>query len=200
MAPTVTYDLSSFDLQDNDRSIDLKNFNLEVLNAKYEKSPTNSISVHKLFLSEGNCTPKVFRMKFDGRICTPGINGRDFGSGKTKKTVFSLGIIPDDKVLETFSLLEENTCASTAPDFELTSIIKNDRMYLKLKLDGKQFQAKSNIPLSPKKNGCGVSYGDSVTVIAEASLYVNIAESKVGITLNVMKLDFAVAEVDDDEE
>jgi len=199
MAPTITHDLATFDLQDNDRSIDLKNFNLEALNAKYEKSPTNSLSVHKLFLSEGNCSPKLFRMKFDGRICTPGINGRDFGSGKTKKTVFSLGIVPDDKVLETFSLLEENTCASTAPDFEVISIIKNDRMYLKLKLDGKKFQAKSNITLSPKKNGCGVSNGDSVTVTAEASLYANIAESKVGLTLNVLKLDFAVAEVSDEE-
>ena len=190
MAPTVTFDLENFDLQDNDRSIELKTFNLETLTNKFIKSPTNSISVHKLYLSEGECAPKLFRAKFAAKVTTAGITGRDFGSGKSKRTVFSLGIIPADNVLETLSLLEENTCATAAPDFEVVSLIKNDRLYLKLKLDGKKFQVKSNIPLNPKKLSEGITQGDDVTVTAEFSLYVNMSEGKVGITITPLKLEF----------
>jgi hypothetical protein len=77
------------------------------------------------------------------------------------------------------------------PGFEITEPLKEDILYLKLKLnkDKKSFTSKSNIKLDPKKEA-QVSSGTEFTAHCEISAYVSFENQKAGVTIKVLSLQF----------
>jgi hypothetical protein len=83
-------------------------------------------------------------------------------------------------------------------DWELTRFVKDDKLYIKLKvIDRKRFAVLTNIKLDPKKLGdSGLYRGQRVSVFGELGVYFNLPDKKAGITFAARKLVF---EKDEDE-
>jgi hypothetical protein len=98
-------------------------------------------------------------------------------------------------ILTTF--LEENLPDSEG--WDLNRVVKDDRIYLKLKTDPKKnFQFTSNVKLTPKNlSDSELFRGQKVEVVAELAPYFNFKDKKAGLTINTRAIKF---EVPDDEE
>ena len=94
-----------------------------------------------------------------------------------------------------------NFITESTPDskeeWDLTSPIKDDKIYIKLKTttDKKRFNIASNIKLDPKKIAdATIARGQKVQVIGELGVYCNLLDKKAGVTFAARKVTFTTEE------
>jgi hypothetical protein len=156
----------------------------------------------KLGIAKFRIGGKPFKVTIKGTVGSNGISSSEFGDGKNKKSVFSLGIVPDDDAdLSALTTLADNLTEWIPEDvraaYECVDLVKGDRFYLKLPLsnDKKSFKCQSNIPINPKKaQDADISSDQEIEVTVELSAYFNFDDQKAGLMLNCLKLNFPTHE------
>jgi cell division FtsZ-interacting protein ZapD len=118
---------------------------------------------------------------------TWGINAKVFGN----KIEYSLGTDGKPDLTAANELLSKATFLN---GWEHVPLIKKDRLYLKLKMDGSKFKFNSNVPFTPANNEW-ITKGMDVQVTADYGVYFNIATKKYGIFLTLTQIDFDSDEV-----
>jgi hypothetical protein len=157
---------------------------------KYENQFTEN-AAKKIAVSKIRAEGKPFQIRIAGEITTSGINDSEFGEGKNKRTVYSLGVRLEDADVEAIQKL--NSLFKTFPDdFEIAELVKDDeKIYLKLKTDkaGKNFDFKCNLNITPKKLS-EASDASTVSAVCELGVYVNYEDRKVGFTVTPRRIMF----------
>lgn len=175
---------------------------LRIANVDLKKSLANYEDNGKNFLAMG--TFKVeknpIKIVLKGELTTDGITSAEFN--KTPSYSFGLRLENNDD-LEAFETLSDKIIdyindGNSDDDWELTRFVKDDKLYIKLKvIDRKRFAVLSNIKLDPKKLGdSGLYRGQRVSVFGELGVYFNLPDKKAGITFAARKIMF---EKDEDE-
>lgn len=155
---------------------------MEKAKAKFEKDNKHSLEMGK-FKSEG----KTIKLQLDGELTTNGIAENKWTNTATNKatTTYSLGIQLSDEDLEFFEKTANTLADFVGGEYELTSLVKNDIIYLKAK-DKKVFNAMSNVKADT------LFHGQKMSVIVEFKYYINLKDDKAGIVLHPVKYNFTV--------
>lgn len=158
------------------------NFDMEKATQKYEKSSSN-------FIALGQCKDngKSLKIYIEGELITHGIAENKFNNSGKSVTSYSLGVSLEDP---TVLFLDELTSkvgivASIFPgeSYTISNPVKDDVIYLKVK-DKKTFKDFSNV--KPE----GLVRGQKVKVLLDVKFYVNLKDSKAGLTLQPLKYEF----------
>ena len=181
----------------------VKDENLSITNVDLIKSLTKFEDTGKNWLSMGNIRmgKNAFKLVMAGELTTNGITTSEFG----KVMSYSFGFrFDNEEDLEAFNKLNELIIQfiedqnQKADEWDITNIVKDDKIYIKLKTNHKKtFQVLSNVKLDPKRlQDNGLYRGQKVEIVAELSVYFNLLDKKAGIVLGPRKLTF---DVEDEE-
>lgn len=148
--------------------------------AKFEKDEKHSLAMGK-FKVDG----KTIKLQLDGELSTNGVAENKWTNPTTNKatTTYSLGVALSDEDLEFFEKTANFLAEFVGGDYELTSLVKNDIIYLKAK-DKKVFNAMSNVKADT------LFHGQKVSVTVEFKFYINLKDEKAGIVLHPVKYAF----------
>lgn len=176
---------SQFAKQNNVR---IANLDIKKSLAKYEETGRN-------FLALGSFKADKASIKtvLKGELTTDGISSTEFNRTPTYSIGIRLDNEDDLEAFETFnSTLSSVLSDSGSDDWELTNFVKDDKLYIKLKVvDKKRFAILSNIKLDPKKLGdSGLYRGQKVSIFGELGVYCHLTDKKAGVTFNARKLVF----------
>lgn len=160
---------------------------------KYETDQTKFLSMAKIRTMDDS----QFVLKFSGEICTAGVGATDFGTGKSKKTSYTIGIEIEENSSTTAMFrqiegLAKSEIEKYSPNYEYSSLIKDDnKLYIKLKADSqnRSFSCKTNISINPKKYSESNDY-DTLSFTGEIQVWFNLDDEKYGISLIAKKLEF----------
>lgn len=139
--------------------------------------------------------PNFLTLEFKGEVAGKGINVMMFG----KKTSYSFALALEPDVLDAFLKLEQwltDYCVKTdlLGDYEQTTFVHDDRIYIRLKTDDKnlRFVTASNLKLNPKRvEDANIYQGQAVTVKCDIGAYFNFGTQKTGINLGLKEVIFA---------
>ena len=153
----------------------------------------------KLGIAKFRLDGAPFKITVDATVVTNGISVAEFGTGSSKKTVYSLGLTPNEEAdLTALSTIAESlrqyVPEDLRDDFEIVDSVKDDRFYLKLPAsdDKKSFKLHSNIPLNPKKTqDSGIEADQELSVTVELGAYFNFEDKKAGLMITPTSIDFA---------
>ncbi len=146
---------------------------------KFESDTKRSLEMGK-FKSDG----KYQKLVLNGELTTNGIAENKWTNGTSKATVtHSLGIQLSEEDLSFFEKVADILASFVGDEYELTSLVKNDVIYLKTK-DKKVFNAASNVKADT------LSHGQKVSVIVDFKFYINLKDQKAGIVLHPVKYTF----------
>ena len=159
---------------------------------EFEKFSKNT-SKNFLFMTKvRNANDKKFDIAFLADMCTGGVIVNEFGEGKKKKMAFSLGvtIVEDSRNALTLNLLcdlarqEANKIWPGDKGTFYSPIKDDDKLFIKIKTDAqnKNFLAKFNIPITPKKYSQSKDF-DQFLFDGEAQIWFNFADEKYGVTI-----------------
>lgn len=169
-------------------SIKIANFDIKKSLAKYEENGKNFLA-----LGTFKSDKTSIRTMLKGELISDGISSTEFN----RVPCYSIGIrLDNDDDLEAFeefnNILSSTLAESGSDDWELSNFVKDDKVYIKLKLvDKKRFAILSNIKLDPKKlRDAGIYRGQKVTVIGELGIYCHLTDKKAGLTFNARKIVF----------
>lgn len=149
--------------------------------AKFDKDPKQHLQMGK-FKLDG----KSFKLALDGELTTNGIAENKWTNPKTGKatTSFSIGIAISDEDLEFLDGVSNILVKLLHdPDYELTNIVKNDIIYLKVK-DKEIFNELSNVTWPT------LSHGQKFLVVLDLKFYINFKDLKAGLVLQPVKYVF----------
>lgn len=178
--------------------------NLKIVNIDLNKAMTRYVDTGKGFIGMGTfrINRNAFKLVMKGELTTNGIAVNEFN----KIANYSIGIqLDEEKDLEAFEKLNNmlaeflEDAFPNSEEWDLNRIVKDDRVYLKLKIDGKKnFQFNSNIKLTPKNlSDSGLFRGQKVEVTAEIAPYFNFEDKKAGLSISPRIIKF---DVDDEVE
>jgi hypothetical protein len=156
----------------------------------------------KLGIAKFRLGGSPFKITIPGTVVTNGISVAEFGSGSGKKTVYSLGITPNNEDdLNALTAIAESLRKYVSDDvkdeYEIIDSVKNDRFYLKLPVsdDKKAFKFPSNIPLNPKKaHDSGIEADQELSATVELGAYFNFEDKKAGLMLTPTNVQFITSE------
>lgn len=174
----------------NDADLRIAHLDVKKALANFEETGKNFLVMGAFRL--GNNSVKV---SLNGELTTEGVLVSEFNKIPNYSFGFRFDEPEDLAAMEALSdklanYLKENS----NDDWELTSPVKEDKMYIKLKTttDKKRFNLLSNIRLDPKKlQDANLSRGQKVQVIGDLGVYCNLPDKKAGITFSVRKLEFS---------
>lgn len=174
--------------QFTDSEVSIANVDLEKSFAKFEDNDKNFLAMGSLKANKTSV-----KIMLQGELVTEGISGTDFG----KTTSYSFGLrLENSEDIDAFETLNEKLADylhnANQKDWELSKLLRDDRIYIKIKLvDKKRFAILSNVKLDPKKlSDSGLYRGQKVTVHGELGVYFNIPEKKAGVTFSARKVNF----------
>lgn len=178
-----------------------KDENLAIANLDLIKALTKFEDTGKSWLSMGSLRTgkNAFKLVLAGELTTNGITTSEFGKVMSYSFGFRFDDEEDLQAFEKFNdllirFLEDQN--QKTEDWDITNIVKDDKIYIKLKTNHKKtFQILSNVKLDPKRlQDSGLYRGQKVEVIAEISAYFNLVDKKAGIVLGARRLTFDVEE------
>lgn len=181
----------------NQKNLKITNIDLNKAFTKFEDSGKNFIALANLKINKN-----AFKLLLKGELTTNGIAVNEFN----KTPNYSVGIqFDEEKDLDAFEKLNDQLAKfldehlPNADDWDLNRVVKDDRIYLKLKTDAKKnFQFSSNVKLTPKNlNDAGLFRGQKVEVVAEIAPYFNFMDRKAGLSIQTRSIKF---DVEEDEE
>lgn len=151
--------------------------------AKFENDSKRSLEMGK-FKVDG----KSIKLVLNGELTTNGIAENKWSSATGKSTVtHSLGLQLSEEDLSFFEEVANTLASFVGGDFELTSLVKNDVIYLKTK-EKKVFNTMSNVKADK------LFHGQKVEVVVEFKFYINLKDEKAGIVLHPVKYTFMAEE------
>lgn len=174
----------------------VNNENLQIANVDLLKALTRYEDTGKGFLAMGalRLGKAAFKTLLKGELTTNGIACNEFN----KIPNYSLGLQLDEEDLLAFEKLNDliikflNDQNQKPDEWDLSKIVKDDRIYVKLKTNQKKsFEVLSNVKLDPKRlQESGLFRGQKVEVISEISVYFNLVDKKAGVTISPRRLTF----------
>lgn len=143
-------------------------------------------SKHQLEMGKFKVDNKSVKLLLKGELTTNGIAENKWTNSSTNKatTTYSLGIQLSDEDFDFFEAAANCLALFVGDDYELTSLVKNDIIYLKAK-DKKVFNAMSNVKADT------LFHGQQVEAVVEFKFYVNLKDEKAGIVLHPVKYNFS---------
>lgn len=138
---------------------------------------------------------KPLVVKFSGSLSTNGVNVNKFGDTEN----ISIGVQVDDQVANGFAELEKSITNFLKEEkmdemFEVTSPLKDDRIYIKLRYDSKvkKWVFKTNVSINHSKpQDANLFKGQGVTILCSVSAYASVKNMKIGIYVTPVSLTFA---------
>jgi len=171
-----------------------KQSNVRIANLDIKKSLEKYEENGKNFLALGSfkADKSSIKLHLKGELTTDGITSTDFNRVPSYSMGIRLDSEEDLEAFETFNNLLAAVLADCGDGWELSNIVKDDKLYIKLKVvDKKRFATLSNIKLDPKKLGdSGLYRGQKVSVFGELGVYCHLVDKKAGVTFNLRKLAF----------
>lgn len=168
------------------------NVDLGVAIKKYEETGKNFIAMGSF--KNGSAPIKVL---FRGELTTEGVLVSEFNKIPNYSFGFRFESADDLEAFDVYTeLLDKFLKANGGSEYELSQIVKDDKLYIKLKvIDKKKFGILSNVKLDPKKLGdSGLYRGQGVTILGELGVYFNLLDKKAGITFSARRLTFDLDE------
>lgn len=170
----------------NEQVLTIVGVDMAKATAKFEKDDKQLLQMGKFKLDS-----KSFKLSLDGELTTNGIAENKWTNPTTAKTTttFSIGIALSDEDLEFFENQVNflgSFVAAENEEYELTPLVKNDVIYLKVK-DKKVFNAMANV------KGDTLFHGQKVNVLVEFKFYINLKDLKAGLVLQPVKYVFETA-------
>ena len=170
---------------------------LQIANVDLLKSLTRYEDTGKGFLAMGalRLGKSAFKTLLKGELTTNGIACNEFN----KTPNYSLGLqFEDEEDLLAFEKLNDlivkflHDQNQKPEEWDLTKIVKDDRIYVKLKTNQKKsFEVLSNVKLDPKRlQESGLFRGQKVEIVSEISVYFNLVDKKAGVTISPRRLTF----------
>lgn len=151
--------------------------------AKFENDSKHSLEMGK-FKVDG----KTVKLLLEGELTTNGIAENKWSNSTGKATVtHSLGIQLSEEDLTFFEGVANKLAEFVGGDYELTSLVKNDVIYLKTK-DKKVFNSLSNTKADT------LFHGQKAAILVEFKYYINLKDEKAGIVLHPVKYTFTADE------
>lgn len=192
----MTQTLTSFSPSEAAKDENLTITNIDLIKAltKYEDNGKNWLSMGSLRMGKN-----AFKLVLTGELTTNGVTASEFG----KVMAYSFGFRFDhEEDLEAFQKFNDLIIQfiedqdQKVDDWDLTNIVKDDKIYIKLKTNHKKtFQVISNVKIDPKRLAdSGLYRGQKVEVIAEVSVYFNLLDKKAGLVLGPRKITFDIEE------
>jgi hypothetical protein len=180
----------------SDESLQIAHIDLKKAIQFHEDTGKNFLALGSFRLGKA-----AFKVSLNGEVTTNGISVSEFN----KIPNYSFGLrFENEEDIAAFEKLGEllsNFITESTPDFkeewDLTSPIKDDKIYIKLKTttDKKRFNIASNIKLDPKKIAdAPIARGQKVQVIGELGVYCNLLDKKAGVTFAARKVTFTTEE------
>jgi hypothetical protein len=180
----------------------VKTEDLQIVNLDLSKAMTRFEDTGKGFLAMGTFRlgKAAFKLLLRGELTTNGIACNEFN----KVPNYSIGMQLDDQEdLEAFEKLNDLIITflknqnQKPEEWDLTSVVRDDRIYVKLKTNQKKsFEVLSNVKLDPKRlQESGLFRGQKVEVVAELAVYFNLTDKKAGITVGPRRLTFETESV-----
>ena len=163
---------------------------------KFDSNPSAFLLAGSLKLGKS-----TFRTNFNGTITTNGINCMEFD----KKQHYSLGFSflneSDQDAFEKFEApLTAYLLSLGLDDWTVSTPLKDDKIYFKLKYKKRALNAKTNVKVDLKKlDDLDVERNQAVQVIATASYYFNLKDRKAGISLDVQRINFSLESGNEEE-
>ena len=179
--------LSLKELTNEIANLSISGFDLPKCATDYEADPQKKrIRIFNLKYSKS-----IFKVALTGEVTTNGIAVNTWDGGAS---TYSIGLrFADSNDYENFEKVVDFLISNLNDSWDLTNSIKDEIIYLKLKPsnDKKSFGVKSNIKLDPKKpNECAITQGQGVTVVVELGVYLNMEDSKAGLTIKPISFCF----------
>lgn len=177
------------------QNADLKIAHLDVKKAlaHYEDTGKNFLCMGTFRLGKNS-----FKIALKGELTTDGVLTGEFNKIPNYSVGFRFDDPDDFSAMESLSeTLAEFLKNASDEDWDLSSPVKDDKMYIKLKTtsDKKRFNLISNIKLDPKKLGdANLVRGQKVEIIGDLGVYCNLPDKKAGVTFSVRKLEFELEE------
>lgn len=156
------------------------------MNEFYEQD----VMKNKIKICKFKIGSKPLKVEMTGEVATNGIAVKEWDNGEKS---YSIGIRIDESA-DTLAIEELifKVTELVPKHYEISSPVKDDIIYLKLKTkDKKTFgQIKSNLKLSPKTPCDTVFSGMNSKVLCEVNLYINFDNSTAGLVITPLKFDF----------
>jgi hypothetical protein len=169
-------------------NVRIANFDVKKSIAKFEENGKNFLA-----LGSFKADKATIKTMLKGELTTDGISSTEFN----RIPSYSIGIrLDSEEDLEAFEGFTNHLSTilsdSGNEDWDLTNFVKDDKLYIKLKVvDKKRFAILSNVKLDPKKLGdSGIYRGQKVSVFGELGVYCHLVDKKAGITFNARKIVF----------
>jgi hypothetical protein len=179
-----------------DASLQIAHIDLKKAMQFHEDTGKNFLALGSFRLGKA-----AFKISLNGEVTTNGISVSEFN--KIPNYSFGLRFENDEdaaafeKLTEILSKFITESTPDAKEDWELTSPIKDDKIYIKLKTttDKKRFNVASNVKLDPKKIAdATVARGQKVQVVGELGVYCNLIDKKAGVTFAARKINFTTEE------
>lgn len=163
-----------------------KLFNYEKLSKQFETEPKKGLKTYPIVI-EG----KSLIENLSAEVTTNGISAHSWENGAT---TFSLGIrLNDEENYEYIDHLVQKLAEKLPEDFETTTPVKGESIYLKLKLkaDKKTFTTKTNIKINVSKyQEADITRTQDLTAKLEFFAYVDMTNKRAGIAVTPIELTF----------
>ena len=145
-------------------------------------------SKHSLEMGKFKVDGRTIKIWVEGELTTNGIAENKWSNSTGKATVtYSLGIQLSEDDLTFFEGVANTLADFVGGDYELTSLVKNDVIYLKTK-DKKVFNSMSNVKADT------LFHGHKAAILVEFKYYINLKDEKAGIVLHPVKYTFTADE------
>ena len=164
---------------------------------KFDSNPSAFLLAGSLKLGKS-----TFRTNFNGTITTNGINCMEFDKKQHYSIGFSFLNESDTEAFEKFEApLTAYLLSLGLDDWTVSTPLKDDKIYFKLKYKKRALNAKTNIKVDLKKlDDLDVERNQKVQVIATASYYFNLKDRKAGISLDVQRINFTLDSGNEEED
>lgn len=163
-----------------------KLFNYEKLTLEHATNPKKGLKIYPITIDK-----KILIETILAEITTNGISCNTWENGGT---TYSLGIrLIDEAYYAQIDALVQKLAEKLPEEFEVTSPVKDEIIYLKLKLkkDGKTFLTKTNIKLTAAKyQEADITRTQEVQAKLEFFSYVDVANKRAGISVTAIELQF----------
>lgn len=167
-------------------NLNLKDYDYDKCVEEFAKNEKKLIRVFHYTVNKSN-----FQISMDGEVVTNGVSVTTWDNGNTS---YSLGVkFTNEVVYEKLETLLLDAVAKVPTDWDVTPIIKEEILYIKLKPknDKKTFALKSNIKLEIKKiHEADITRGQEVKATFSVAMYFNMKQKKAGVVLTVTELIF----------
>lgn len=145
----------------------------------------NKDEKHLLAMGKFKIDGKSAKLVLEGDLTTNGVAENKWSNPTTGKTntTCAVGIALSDEDLEFFESCQTTLGQLVGDDYELTTLVKNDIIYLKVK-DKKVFNAMSNVKADK------LFHGQKFATTVEFKFYINLKDEKAGVVLHPVKYVF----------